>query len=219
MRLSATKALLERRDTLVVATVSAIYGLGDPNAYMKMLPAPLHRREVIERHQILRRLAELQYTRNDTDFRRATYRVRGDVIDVFPADSEQRALRIELFDDEVDKLSWFDPLSSQSPEPGRPGDDLPEDALRHPARGRRKVGRADQPGARRAGCWGCASRTAWSRRSALSSAPRYDLEMLSEVGYCNGVENYSRYFSGRAPRRAAADAVRLPAARRPDVRR
>ena len=112
MRLSATKSLLERRDTILVATVSAIYGLGDPDAYMKML---LHvsRGDRIDQRAILRRLAEMQYTRNDIEFFRGTYRVRGDVIDVFPAESERDAVRIELFDEEVEQISWFDPLTGE----------------------------------------------------------------------------------------------------------
>ena len=110
MRLSATKALLERHDTIIVATVSAIYGLGDPEAYLGMV-LHLVRGETIDQRQILRRLAEIQYTRNDYDLRQGTYRVRGDVIDIFPADSEKEALRVELLDDEIEKLSFFDPLT------------------------------------------------------------------------------------------------------------
>ncbi len=112
MRLSATKSLLERRDVIIVATVSAIYGLGDPNLYLTMM---LHLRQgdKIDQRQILRRLAELQYTRNDADFRRATYRVRGDIIDVFPAESSEEAVRIELLDNEIEQLSYFDPLTGK----------------------------------------------------------------------------------------------------------
>src|SRR5690606_35834150 len=112
MRLSATKALLERPDTIIVATVSAIYGLGDPGSYLQMV-LHLDRGEKIDQRKILRRLAELQYTRNDLEFHRATYRARGDVIDVFPAESEREALRIELFDDEIENLSLFDPLTGE----------------------------------------------------------------------------------------------------------
>ncbi|MEC8749622.1 MAG: DEAD/DEAH box helicase family protein, partial [Pseudomonadota bacterium] len=110
MRLSATKALMERRDVVIVASVSAIYGLGDPESYMKML---LHLRQgdTMDQRDILRRLAELQYKRNDLAFERGTFRVRGDVIDIFPADSEKQAVRVELFDDEIDKISLFDPLT------------------------------------------------------------------------------------------------------------
>ena len=110
MRLSATKALLEREDCLVVATVSAIYGLGDPQSYFKMV-MHLSRGEIIDQRGILRQLAELQYTRNDIDFRRGTYRVRGDVIDIFPADSEDLAVRVELFDEEIENIATFDPLT------------------------------------------------------------------------------------------------------------
>ena len=112
MRLSATKALLERSDTIIVATVSAIYGLGDPESYHKMV-LHLNRGDTWEQRDLVRRLAELQYKRNDLDFHRATYRVRGDVIDIFPAESDEEAVRIELFDDEIEQLSYFDPLTGQ----------------------------------------------------------------------------------------------------------
>jgi excinuclease ABC subunit B len=112
MRLSATKALLEREDAIIVATVSAIYGLGDPESYLSMM-LHLDRGEVIDQRDLLRRLAELQYTRNDIEFHRGTYRVRGDVIDVYPAESDKDALRIELFGDEVEQIAWFDPLTGE----------------------------------------------------------------------------------------------------------
>jgi len=112
MRLSATKALLERRDAIIVASVSAIYGLGDPQAYLSMV-LHLVRGDRIDQRQVLRRLAELQYTRNDMELRRGTYRVRGEVIDVYPADSERDAVRIELFDDEIENISYFDPLTGE----------------------------------------------------------------------------------------------------------
>ncbi|MGR9037887.1 MAG: DEAD/DEAH box helicase family protein, partial [Gammaproteobacteria bacterium] len=112
MRLSATKALIEREDTIVVATVSAIYGLGEPESYFKMV-LHLVKGDLIDQRAILRRLAEMQYTRNDLDLRRATYRVRGEVIDIFPAESEKEALRVELFDDEIERLSLFDPLTGE----------------------------------------------------------------------------------------------------------
>src|SRR5690606_36448878 len=112
MRLSATKALIERKDAIVVATVSAIYGLGEPESYFKMV-LHLVRGDQMDQRKILRRLAELQYTRNDMDFRRATYRVRGDVIDVYPADSDREALRIALFDEDVEDLTLFDPLTGE----------------------------------------------------------------------------------------------------------
>ena len=110
MRLSATKALLERQDVIVVATVSAIYGLGDPGSYLQMV-VHLDRGDRMDQRKLLRRLTDLQYTRNDMELRRATYRVRGDVIDIYPAESERNAIRIELFDDEIEKLSYFDPLT------------------------------------------------------------------------------------------------------------
>jgi len=112
MRLSATKALIERPDTIVVATVSAIYGLGEPASYFEMV-LHLVKGDLIEQRAILRRLAEMQYTRNDVELRRATYRVRGEVIDIFPAESEKEALRVELFDNEVERLSLFDPLTGE----------------------------------------------------------------------------------------------------------
>ena len=112
MRLSATKALLERSDVVVVATVSAIYGLGDPKSYLKMV-VHLDRGEKVDQRNLIKRLTELQYTRNDMELRRATYRVRGDVIDIYPAESERHAIRIELFDDEIEKLSFFDPLTGK----------------------------------------------------------------------------------------------------------
>ena len=112
MRLSATKALLEREDAIIVATVSAIYGLGDPNSYLSMM-LHIDRGEVIDQRAILRRLAELQYTRNDIELHRGTYRVRGDVIDIFPAESEKEAVRVELFDEEIEEISYFDPLTGE----------------------------------------------------------------------------------------------------------
>ncbi|MEF1206614.1 DEAD/DEAH box helicase family protein, partial [Photobacterium damselae] len=110
MRLSATKALMERRDVIIIASVSAIYGLGDPDSYLKMM-LHVRRGDMLDQRDILRRLAELQYTRNDMAFERGTFRVRGEVIDIFPAESEKEAVRIELFDDEVDRISLFDPLT------------------------------------------------------------------------------------------------------------
>ena len=133
MRLSATKALIEREDTIVVATVSAIYGLGEPESYFKMV-LHLVKGDMINQRDILRRLAEMQYTRNDIDLRRATYRVRGEVIDVFPAESDSEALRIELFDDEVERLSLFDPLTGEIIAAAGALHDLSEKPLRHAAR-------------------------------------------------------------------------------------
>ena len=197
MRLSATKALIERSDCIVVATVSAIYGLGDPESYFKMV-LHLSRGEQIDQRQILRALAELQYTRNDLDFRRATYRVRGDVIDIFPADEDSEAVRVDLFDDEIDSISIFDPLTGEIlrkvprvtiyPKthyvtPRQTLLDALEnieeelqDRLKH-FRDNNKLVEAQR----------------------LEQRTRYDMEMIRELGYCAGIENYSRYLSGRNP--------------------
>ena len=195
MRLSATKALLERPDTIIVATVSAIYGLGEPESYFQMV---LHLvvGDLIKQRDILRRLAEMQYTRNDVELRRATYRVRGEVIDVFPAESESEALRIELFDDEVERLSLFDPLTGEivnrvarytiypKSHYVTPREQLLsaveaikielKDRLEH-LRGLNKLVEAQR----------------------LEQRTLFDIEMILEVGYCSGIENYSRYLSGR----------------------
>lgn len=195
MRLSATKALLERKDALIVATVSAIYGLGDPKSYLKMV-LHLDRGDRVDQRQLLRRLAELQYTRNDLDFRRATYRVRGDVIDVFPAESEKEAIRIELFDDEVDNLSFFDPLTGEQLKK------VPRITIypkTHYVTPRETVLEAVE-GIKEE----LKERIEWFRKhDKLVEAQRieqrtlYDIEMMLELGYCNGIENYSRYLSGR----------------------
>jgi excinuclease ABC subunit B len=197
MRLSATKALMERKDAIVVATVSAIYGLGDPEAYMKML-LHLVRGEKIDQRSILRRLAELQYTRNDVDFYRANYRVRGDVIDIYPADSDCDAVRVELFDDEIENISIFDPLTGEvqhkvprvSIYPKShyvtPRETIVEaiDNIKEELRGRLEQLRENNK---------------LVEVQRLEERTRYDLEMMQELGYCNGIENYSRYLSGRQP--------------------
>ncbi len=197
MRLSATKALMERPDAIVVATVSAIYGLGDPEAYMKML-LHLVRGDKIDQRSILRRLAELQYTRNDVDFYRANYRVRGDVIDIYPADSDCDAVRVELFDDEIENLSIFDPLTGEvqhkisriSIYPKShyvtPRETIVEaiDKIKEELRERLEYLREH-------------NKLVEAQR--LEERTRYDLEMMQELGYCNGIENYSRYLSGRTP--------------------
>lgn len=197
MRLSATKALMERKDVIVVATVSAIYGLGDPESYLKMV-LHLVRGDRVDQRAILRRLAELQYTRNDAVFQRATYRVRGDVIDIYPADSDSEAVRVELFDDEVENLSMFDPLTGEVF--GR----VPRvtvypkshyvtprqtilDAMEHI-----KTELAERLEQLRS-----VSKLVEEQR--LRERTRYDLEMMQELGYCTGIENYSRYLSGREP--------------------
>ncbi len=197
MRLSATKSLMERRDTVIVASVSAIYGLGDPDSYLKML---LHLvvGDEIDQRSILRRLAELQYTRNDIELKRGTYRVRGEVIDVHPADSEREAVRIELFDTEVERISLFDPLT------GEIGNNLKRvtvypkthyatprevilnsiDEIREELRERLAVLKA-------------ADKLVEAQR--LEQRVNYDVEMMRELGYCSGIENYSRFLSGRQP--------------------
>ena len=195
MRLSATKAVIERRDTIIVASVSAIYGLGDPKSYLRMV-LHLDRGDRVDQRYILMRLAELQYTRNDTAFQRGAYRVRGDVIDVFPAESEKEALRIELFDDELENLSLFDPLTGEvlqrvarytvfpkthyvTPRERILAvvDDIREELVERVAylKERDKLVEAQR----------------------LEQRTRFDLEMIREVGYCSGIENYSRYLSGR----------------------
>jgi len=195
MRLSATKALLERKDAIIIASVSAIYGLGDPDAYMKML---LHvvRGDKIDQRQILRRLAELQYTRNDMDFARATYRVRGDVIDIYPADSDCEAVRIELFDDEVDQITIFDPLTGESLRKVARFTVYPKS---HYVTPREQIVAAIENIKEE-----LHKRLEYLRENnklveaqRLEQRTRFDLEMMQELGYCNGIENYSRYLSGR----------------------
>ena len=197
MRLSATKALLEREDCLVVATVSAIYGLGDPKSYFRMV-MHLSRGELIDQRQVLRQLAELQYTRNDIDFRRGTYRVRGDVIDIFPADSENEAVRIELFDAEIENITFFDPLT------GAVERKVPRVTIfpkSHYVTSRdvmlNAVEQIEVELEQRLKQLNDAGKLVEAQR--LQQRTRYDLEMIRELGYCNGVENYSRYLSGRGP--------------------
>jgi len=197
MRLSATKALLERQDAIVVASVSAIYGLGDPGAYLKMV-MHLDRGDRVDQRWILRRLAELQYTRNEMELRRATYRVRGDVIDIFPAESDKDAIRVELFDDEIEELSFFDPLTGEvirrvprvtvfpkshyvTP---RETIEAAIDQIRDELHDRLKFLKDN-------------NKLVEAQR--LEQRTRFDLEMIKELGYCNGIENYSRFLSGRGP--------------------
>src|SRR5512137_835940 len=195
MRLSATKALLERPDSIIVATVSAIYGLGDPNAYLSMV-LHLVRGDRLDQRKLLRRLADMQYTRNELDLTQGTYRVRGDVIDIFPAESEREAVRVELFDDEIEALSYFDPLtgevlrkvprltvypSSHYVTPRERVDSAIE-SIREELRERLKELRAADKGL---------------EAQRLEQRTTFDLEMMMEVGYCSGIENYSRYLSGR----------------------
>ena len=197
MRLSATKALLERPDCLVVSTVSSIYGLGDPESYFKMV-MHLSRGEIINQRGILRQLAELQYTRNDLDFKRGTYRVRGDVIDIFPADSDENAIRVELFDEEIENICSFDPLT------GAVEEKLPRVTIfpktHYVASRDTMLGAVDLIEEE------LEIRVAQLKESEklleaqrLQQRTRYDIEMIRELGYCQGIENYSRYLSGRAP--------------------
>jgi excinuclease ABC subunit B len=197
MRLSATKALLERKDTIVIATVSSIYGLGAPESYLKMV-VHLDRGDIINQRDLLRRFSSLQYTRNDLDFRRATFRVRGDTIDVYPADSDNEALRIELFGDEIEKLSWFDPLTGAIIKEVPRATIFPKthyvtpketvlnciDSIKEELKERLEYLRS-------------INKLVEAQR--LEERTNYDIEMMRELGYCQGVENYSRYLSGRNP--------------------
>ena len=196
MRLSATKAVIERRDAVVVATVSAIYGLGDPELYLSMV-VHLDRGDKIDQRALLRRLAELQYTRNEADFRAGTYRVRGEVIDVFPAESEREALRIELFDDEIEALSLFDPLTGESI---RQVPRLTVFPRTHYVTPREKLLEAVDKIRAELGLRLTELRTQNKLVEAqrLEQRTRFDMEMILELGYCNGIENYSRHLSGRA---------------------
>ena len=197
MRLSATKGLLERSDTVIVATVSAIYGLGDPESYHGMV-LHLVRGESIDQRKILRRLAELQYTRNPMDLSQGTYRVRGDVIDIFPAESEREAVRVQLFDDEIEEIAFFDPLT------GEVGRRVPRATIypkTHYVTPRETLLAAvdmirEDLALRLAELRG-AGRLVEAQR--LEQRTRFDMEMIMEVGYCAGIENYSRYLSGRRP--------------------
>jgi excinuclease ABC subunit B len=196
MRLSATKALLERKDVVLVASVSAIYGLGDPTAYLKMM---LHLTvgEIISSREILQRLVALQYNRNETELSRGTFRVRGEVIDIFPADSEKEALRIELFDDEVEQISVFDPLTGQGIDKLSRVTIYPKT---HYVTPREQIITA-----------AAAIKVELNERKKefleqnklleeqrISQRTLYDIEMMNELGYCSGIENYSRYLSGRS---------------------
>ncbi len=195
MRLSATKALLERSDTIIIASVSCIYGLGDPKSYLKML---LHvvRGEQVDQRTILRRLAELQYKRNDVELHRATYRVRGDVIDIYPADSDSEAVRIELFDDEVEALSYFDPLTG---EVLRRVPRITVYPKTHYVTPREILLEAVEKikvelKARLAQLY---AENKLVEAQRLEQRTQLDIEMIIELGYCSGIENYSRYLSGR----------------------
>ncbi|WP_297527246.1 DEAD/DEAH box helicase family protein, partial [Thiohalobacter sp.] len=195
MRLSATKALLERKDAIIVATVSAIYGLGDPRAYLSMV-LHLVRGEQADQRRILRRLAELQYTRNDVELHRGTYRVRGEVIDIFPAESEREAVRIELFDDEIDGIAWFDPLTGEILRR------VPRITIypkTHYVTPRQTVLDAVEQIKRelKARLEQLRANDKLVEAQRLEQRTQFDIEMMLELGYCNGIENYSRYLSGR----------------------
>jgi excinuclease ABC subunit B len=196
MRLSATKALLERRDAVIVATVSAIYGLGDPQAYLTMV-LHLDRGDTLGQRQILRRLSDMQYQRNDMELQRGTFRVRGEVIDIHPAESDDEAIRVELFDDEVENLAYFDPLTGEVKRKVPRLTIYPKthyvtprerllaamDQIREELRQRLETLREQ-------------GKNLEAQR--LEQRTRFDLEMIQELGFCSGIENYSRYLSGRA---------------------
>ncbi|MFK4232672.1 excinuclease ABC subunit UvrB [Pseudomonas guariconensis] len=195
MRLSATKALLERRDAIIVTTVSCIYGLGSPETYLKMV---LHvdRGDKLDQRALLRRLADLQYTRNEMDFARATFRVRGDVVDIFPAESDLEAIRIELFDDEVENIAAFDPLTGEVIRKlprftfyPKSHYVTPRETLLEAVEGIKEELKDRLDYLQKA------NKLVEAQR--LEQRTRFDLEMILELGYCNGIENYSRYLSGR----------------------
>ena len=196
MRLSATKALIERGDTIIVATVSAIYGLGEPESYFQMV-LHLVKGDIINQRDILRRLAEMQYTRNDLELRRATYRVRGEVIDIFPAESDSEALRVELFDDEVERLSLFDPLTGEIIRRLVRYTVYPKSHYVTPreqlltAVEAIKIELIER-------LQNLRSLNKLVEAQRLEQRTLFDIEMILEVGYCSGIENYSRYLSGRA---------------------
>ncbi|QSR43655.1 excinuclease ABC subunit UvrB [Aeromonas dhakensis] len=197
MRLSATKALLERRDVVIVASVSAIYGLGDPQAYLSMM---LHLKvgDVINQRDILRRLAELQYTRNDMAFQRGTFRVRGEVMDIYPAESDKLALRVELFDEEVERLSLFDPLTGAIEQTVVRYTIYPKTHYATPREtilGAIEYIKEELKGRREQ----LLSLNKLVEEQRISQRTQFDMEMMQELGYCSGIENYSRYLSGRAP--------------------
>ena len=208
MRLSATKALLERPDSIIVATVSSIYGLGDPRQYLSMV-LHLARGDTQDQRQILRRLADMQYTRNDMELQRGTYRVRGEVIDVYPAESDDEAVRIELFDDEIEAISVFDPLTGEVLQKVPRYTVYPKthyvtpreiilQAVDH-IKAELKQRLAD-----------LRDNNKLLEAQRLEQRTLFDIEMMLELGYCSGIENYSRYLSGRDPGDAQIRGVRGP---------
>jgi excinuclease ABC subunit B len=195
MRLSATRSLLERRDAIIVASVSAIYGLGDPNAYMSML---LHivQGDRIARDDIIRRLVEMQYSRNELEFLRGTYRIRGEIIDIFPEESDQHAIRIVLFDDEVDSIRWFDPLTGKLVRKVPRVTIYPKSHYVTPKDNlERAIGTIREELKERLGFFRAHDKLLEAQR--IEQRTRYDLEMMQQLGYTNGIENYSRHLSGR----------------------
>jgi len=197
MRLSATKAILERPDCIIVATVSAIYGIGDPSEYHSMI-LHLKQGEKMSQREAIKRLTEMQYTRNDVDFKRGVFRVRGDVLDIFPAESAETALRVSLFDDEVESLQIFDPLTGHLKQKVARFTVFPSS---HYVTGRHKVLSAiDQIKVELHGQKEFfVSQMKLIEAQRIEQRTRFDLEMMTEIGYCKGIENYSRYLSGRAP--------------------
>ena len=197
MRLSATKALLEREDTIIVATVSSIYGLGDPESYLGMV-LHLVKGDSLDQRDVLRRLAEMQYTRNDLELKRGCYRVRGEVLDIHPADSEHEAVRIEMFDDEIEQLSYFDPLTG---EVLRKVSRLTVYPKTHYVTPRSILEKAivhiKEELIERLAFYRDNEKLVEAQR--LEQRTIYDIEMIRELGYCSGIENYSRYLSGREP--------------------
>ena len=197
MRLSATKSLLERDDVIIIASVSAIYGLGDPDSYMQML-LHLSVGEVTNQREILSRLSQMQYTRNDVTLIRGHFRVKGEVIDIFPADSEEQAIRIEMFDDEIEAMYWFDPLTGEKLKSLQRITIYPQTHYVTPKskvlntlddiKAELKVRRKE-----------LLSMNKLVEEQRLTQRVQMDIEMMRELGYCNGIENYSRYLSGRKP--------------------
>ena len=195
MRLSATKALLERQDTIIVATVSAIYGLGSPESYLAMV-LNLRRGDTVNQRDLLRRMAELQYARNDIEFGRGTYRVRGDIIDIYPAESEMEAIRIELFDEEIEALSLFDPLTGEVLQKLTRYTIYPKTHYVTPKQTILNAAESIEVELKeRLAVLQQENRLVEAQR--LEQRTRYDLEMMRELGFCTGIENYSRYLSGR----------------------
>ncbi len=217
MRLSATKSLLERRDVVIVASVSAIYGIGNPGDYMQMVML-LRVGDKIGQRDAIAQLIRMQYQRNETDFSRGTFRVRGDTIDVFPAEHSELAIRIELFDDEVESLHLFDPLTGQIVQKVPRFTVFPSS---HYVTPRERVVAAietiKEELRTRVAEFVAAGKLVEAQR--LEQRTRFDLEMLQEVGHCKGIENYTRHLSGALARRAAAHVGGLPASRRADVPR